>query len=179
LKIDYCFALPNHKTFLIKPINNLLKKICYPLNDKIIIDPFANRIHGFSTIYNDINPNNKVGNNLDAFEFIKSFEDESIDGILFDPPYSLRQLKECYQNIGYSLTDYHTTSYFHDIKDEIFRILKPGGFVVSFGWNSNGMSKKSRFWKKELLIVHHGGVHNDTLALHEIKVQTTLKEGFD
>jgi tRNA1(Val) A37 N6-methylase TrmN6 len=174
MEFQYHFAMPEHKTFKIKPINNFLNKICNT-NNKVIIDPFSNRIHGFATYYNDINPDYKVGFNLDAMDFIKKYPDESVDGVLFDPPYSLRQLKECYHGIGKALTSYDTTSYFHDIKDEIFRVLKPGGFVISFGWNSNGMSKKSRFTKKELMLIHHGGVHNDTIVLHEIKTQSRLR----
>ena len=174
MDFEYHFAMPDHQTFKIKPINNFLNKICNS-NNKVIIDPFSNRIHGFATYYNDINPSNKVGFNLDAMDFIKTYDDESVDGVLFDPPYSLTQLKQCYDGIGKALTGYETTSYFHNIKDEIFRVLKPGGFVISFGWNSNGMAKKSRFTKKKLMIIHHGGVHNDTIVLHEIKSQSRLK----
>ena len=165
--------MPNKLTFKIPSIARMLKRIVFPLSGKIILDPFANRCHGFATNYNDINPNN-FGTNLEALDFIQTFPDSSVDGVLFDPPYSLRQLKECYDGIGKSLTGYHTTSYFHDIKKEIQRVVKPGGFVLSFGWNSCGIGKNKGFEIKEILLVSHGGLHNDTIVTYEINKQRRL-----
>ena len=163
MKIDYKFVMPNHLTFKMKPIKKFIKKSGF------FIDPFSNRKHEYADIHNDIDPSSKVDYNLCALEFLKMFEDESIDGVLFDPPYSLRQLKEVYSSIGHSLTQMHTTTYFRDIKNEISRIVKKGGLVYSFGWSSVGMGKSRNFKKEELLILTHGGYHNDTLCLKERK----------
>jgi hypothetical protein len=157
----------------IPSISKFLAKIVYPIGDKIILDPFANRNHGFATHYNDINPNN-YGSNLDALDFLKQFESSSVDGVLFDPPYSLRQLKECYEGLGKALTGYDTTSYFHDVKREIARVVKPGGFVVSFCWNSVGIGKNKGFEIEEILLISHGGLRNDTICTFEIFKQMRL-----
>ena len=171
--INRAWDMPNKLTFSIPSISKFLTRSLMPLNGKIIIDPFANRNHGFATKYNDINPNN-YGSNLDALEFLKSFDDCSVDCVLFDPPYSLRQLKECYEGIGKSLTHYDTTSYFTDVKNEISRVVKPGGMVISFGWNSVGIGKQNGFEIKEILLVSHGGHHNDTIVTLEVNNQRRL-----
>lgn len=36
---------------------------------------------------------------MDALEFLKLFDDESVDVVLFDPPYSPRQVKEIYDKV--------------------------------------------------------------------------------
>ena len=165
--------MPNKHTFKIPSISKFLSKIVYPIGDKIILDPFANRKHGFATHYNDINPNN-YGSNLDALDFLKQFESCSVDGVLFDPPYSLRQLKECYEGIGKALTGHDTNHFFTEIKNEIQRVVKPNGFVVSFGWNSVGIGKGKGFEIQEIILVSHGGIKNDTICTYEINKQMRL-----
>jgi len=59
--------------------------------------------------------------------------------------------------------------YWADCKNEIARILKPGGKVICFGWNSMGLGKGRGFVMKRLLIINHGGSRNDTLVTVEIK----------
>lgn len=90
--------------------------------------------------------------------------------VLYDPPYSLRQVKECYEGVGVTVTQEHTkASWRAKHLDEIARILKPGGFCLSFGWNTNGVGKKRGFEIVEILVVAHGGSKNDTLCTVEVK----------
>lgn len=98
------------------------------------------------------------------------FEDETIDLVLFDPPYSGRQVKECYSRLGKTVTINDTNAgYFTKFKKEISRVLKKGGICISFGWNTNGMGKKYGFEVIEVLDVAHGSRHNDTLVTIEVK----------
>ena len=60
------------------------------------------------------------------------------------------------------------------MKNEIARITKPGGVVLSFGWNTNGIGKKRGFDQVEIMIVDHGGAHNATLCLAENKTKKTF-----
>ena len=62
-------------------------------------------------------------------------------------------------------------SYWSNQKKEISRIVKPGGKVITFGWNSGGIGKKYGFKIKEILLVSHGGWHNDTICTLDIKVK--------
>ena len=57
----------------------------------------------------------------------------------------------------------------HLHKKEISRILKTGGKVITFGWNSGGIGKTNGFEISRILLVPHGGWHNDTICTVEIK----------
>lgn len=166
IQIDRVWAMPNKNTFSIKPIHNLIEE---EITEGLWIDPFANE-NKLATITNDLNPKFDTDYHIDALEFLKLFKNSSVDGVLYDPPYSPRQIKECYENIGLK-TNQKTTqaSFWSEQKKEISRIVKPNGKVISFGWNSGGIGKKYGFTIKKILLVPHGGWHNDTICTVEIK----------
>lgn len=167
IKIERKWSMPNKNTFDIKPIKELLKKEVD--NSKLWIDPFANK-NKIATITNDLNPEYDTTYHMDALEFLKMFDDNSVDGVLYDPPYSPRQVSECYKHIGYNVTQETTrASFWGNHKKEISRIVKPGGKVITFGWNSGGIGMKYGFEIKNILLVPHGGWHNDTICTVEIK----------
>lgn len=171
MKFNYHWSMPNKETFKIKPINDYLKNISKnsPSCEIISIDPFARRKHEFALITNDINENNNTDFNECASKFLERFEDNSINLILFDPPYSLRQVKECYDSIGKSLTHFESKKFYSNIRDIISKKIIPGGQVISFGWSSVGMGNKRGFDKEEITLICHGGQHNDTIILREVK----------
>ena len=130
------WGYPNKNTFDILPIRDLLMQEIG--EDEFWVDPYANK-NKFATVTNDLNPECSTDYNLDALEFLKLFDDSSVDGVLFDPPYSPRQVSECYKQFGYEVTGEMTRSTFWmKQKKEIERIVKPGGKVISFAWNSGG-----------------------------------------
>ena len=107
---------------------------------------------------------------MDALDFLKMFDTDSVDGVLYDPPYSPRQVSECYNNVGYNVTwDTTKASFWGNHKREISRIVKIGGKVITFGWNSGGIGYKYGFEIQKVLLVPHGGWHNDTICTVEIK----------
>lgn len=165
------WAMPNKNTFTVNPIKDL---ILSEKSEGIWIDPFANE-NKFATITNDLNPIFDTDYHLDALDFLKLFDDESIDGILYDPPYSPRQVSECYNNVGYNITwDTTKASFWSNHKKEISRILKIGGKVITFGWNSGGIGTSYGFSKTKILLVPHGGWHNDTICTVEIKTENKV-----
>jgi len=108
---------------------------------------------------------------MEALEFLRFHKDACADGVLFDPPYSPRQISECYKQVGRAVHMADTQSSFYgDRKAEVARILKPGGLALCFGWNSGGIGIKNGFEMLEILIVPHGGAHNDTICTVERKV---------
>jgi hypothetical protein len=160
------WCMPDSNTFSIKPIKNLMLRYLKGVS----IDPFANT-QKLATYTNDLNPEYGTTHNMDALDFLKSFENDSIDTILFDPPFSQRQVAEVYKKFNISVNMETTqTSYWTYLKTEIARILKPGGIVISCGWNSNGVGKKNDFEMIEVLLVSHGSMHNDTIVTVERKV---------
>jgi hypothetical protein len=167
MKIERKWSMPNKNTFDIKPIKELLKNEVD--NSKIWIDPFANK-NKIATITNDLNPEYDTTHHMDALEFLKMFDDNSVDGVLYDPPYSPRQVSECYKHVGYNVTQETTrATFWGNHKKEISRIVKPGGKVITFGWNSGGIGMKYGFEIQHILLVPHGGWHNDTICTIEIK----------
>lgn len=164
--IERVWAMPNKNTFDIKPINQLIKE---ELTDGLWIDPFANK-NKLATITNDLSLEFDTDYHLDALEFMKMFDTSSVDGVLYDPPYSPRQVSECYNNVGYNVTwDTTKASFWGNHKREISRIVKIGGKVITFGWNSGGIGYKYGFEIERIMLVPHGGWHNDTICTVEIK----------
>lgn len=171
MKVNRTWAMPNKNTFSIPPINALIMK--YISKSKVWVDPFMGNSPFKSyccNLTNDLNPEIEAQYHLDAVEFLSQLEDNIADGVFFDPPYSPRQLAECYKNVGKTVTMFDTQSRFWgDCRREIARITKVGGIAISCGWNSVGISKFHGFEINEILLVCHGGQHNDTIITVEEK----------
>jgi len=144
---------------------------------KYVADPFARNYEG-AYYTNDLNPNTSAHNHMDAEEFLHMLRrrDVVLDGALFDPPYSPRQISECYQNIGREVTgkDTQNARLYKRVRDAMDAIIKPGGVVLSFGWNSAGMGKTRGYEIEEILLVAHGGAHNDTICVAERKNEQSV-----
>ncbi|MDK9580584.1 hypothetical protein QQA45_03510 [Sneathia sanguinegens] len=159
--------MPNKNTFEILPIKKLIVEEVDL--SKYWIDPFANR-NKVATVTNDLSMEYDTDYHLDALDFMKLFEDNSVDGVLYDPPYSPRQVSECYNDVGYNVTwDTTKASFWGNHKREISRIVKIGDKVITFGWNSGGIGYKYGFEIERILLVPHGGWHNDTICTVEVK----------
>ncbi len=166
ISIERVWAMPNKNTFDIKPIHDLITE---ELTDGLWIDPFANQ-NKLATVTNDLSMEFDTDYHLDALDFLKLFDSNSVDGVLYDPPYSPRQVSECYNNVGYNVTwDTTKASFWGNHKREISRIVKLGGKVITFGWNSGGIGYKYGFEIERILLVPHGGWHNDTICTVEVK----------
>jgi hypothetical protein len=174
IRIERIWSMPNKNTFEIAPIKKLLtEEVDLTL---IWIDPFANR-NKIASITNDLNMTYDTTYHMDALDFLKMFADESVDGVLYDPPYSPRQVSECYNDVGYNVTwDTTKASFWGNHKREISRIVKKGGKVITFGWNSGGIGYKYGFEITRILLVPHGGWHNDTICTVEIKTHDPIQK---
>ena len=167
IRIERIWSMPNKNTFEIAPIKALLEEEVDL--KKYWIDPFANR-NKIASVTNDLSMEYDTDYHLDALDFLKMFENSSVDGVLYDPPYSPRQVSECYNDVGYTVTwDTTKASFWGNHKREISRIVKIGGKVITFGWNSGGIGYKYGFEIERILLVPHGGWHNDTICTVEVK----------
>jgi hypothetical protein len=171
--VNRVWSMPNSRTFKIKPIRELLQRVC--IGGKWA-DPYANACTitavcpSLSVVTNDLSTEFSTDFHLDALAFLQTFADSSLDGVLYDPPYSTRQISECYKSVGKACTIGDTqSSFWSKQKDEIARIVKPGGVVLCFGWNSMGIGMSRGFTLSEILMIPHGGPHNDTLVTVETK----------
>ena len=150
-------------------------------NQKIkILDPFArnHRQKGCITVSNDLDPQFNTTYNLEAHEFAKLDLGNDFDLILFDPPYSLRQLKDCYNGIGKELELWQTHNMWGKCKDDLVSKLKIGGYVISFGWNTQGFGKNRGFEKREINNFQSAGAEDryNLLVTVEQKTQRNLDE---
>ena len=153
------------------------------LENKVrIIDPFAReyRQPGCITISNDLNPEFNTTFNMEANDFGEHMNDgETVcDLIFFDPPYTLRMLKDHYDGIGKDLKLWQTNNMWRRCKDNLAAILRPGGYVISFGYHTHGFGRYRGFDKREILILERPGSPDkyDLLITVEEKVQFTLFE---
>lgn len=167
MKITRQWAMPSMNTFTIKPIREIVLR--YVGDGKGWIDPFAGE-NSPAEITNDLNPQKPAKYHMHALYFAKMLNGQ-YNGCLFDPPYSLRQVKECYTGIGCEDFMAQDANHFpYDIKREIAKKIKPNGIVISCGWNSGGFGMKLGFKIVEILLVAHGGWHNDTIVTVEQKI---------
>lgn len=165
MDIKRIWAMPNKWTFTIKPIKELLCRYVY--DGEWWCDPYAGE-NSPAAIQNDLS--GKCAYCMDALEFLKTRQDNEFDGVLIDPPYSLRQVSEHYKKAGIKITGWHTSpGYNSALKNKVARIVKPGGKAICFGWNSMGIGKTRGFKMIEVLLVPHGGSKNDTIVTVETK----------
>lgn len=176
MNINREWAMPNSDTFSVPPIGEFVKK--YLVNSKVSVDPFA-RNKEWATYTNDLNPQTSAQYHLDALEFMEGLAEQGVkaDLVIFDPPYSPRQLAECYKQVGRKATMQDTQAKsWSDWKNAIANIITAKCIVLSFGWNTVGMGKNRGFEIAEILMVCHGGQHNDTICMAETRLPSKQME---
>lgn len=170
IQFTRCFAMPNAETFSIKPIGEFVRR--YLVEAKVSVDPFA-RNRDWATHTNDINRETSAQAHMDAEDFLSHLAERGVvaDLVIFDPPYSPRQVSEHYKAAGREVTaeDTQNGRLYRRVRDAINRIARPGTVVLSFGWQSMGMGVNRGYEPIEILLVPHGGGHNDTICLAERK----------
>lgn len=161
------WCMPCPWTFTIHPIRVLLNK--YVGDGKGWVDPFAGN-NSPAEFTNDHNPERKAKYHLEAIDFCIKLNGR-YEGILFDPPYSFTQVKKHYEKLGQKATRENTSVAFYEkVKSAMCEKIKPGGYAISFGWNTNGFGKRRGFKIVEIMAVAHGGSRNDTLCVVEKKL---------
>jgi hypothetical protein len=160
--ITRTWAMPSPATFSIAPISALLDRW---LSDcEVVIDPFSgDSTRG--TLRNDLR------NGMEATLWLDSLSVQA-DAVLFDPPYSPRQISESYKRVGLDvgMRETQNARLYKDTKDRLDRLLKPNGIAICCGWNSAGFGKTRGYEFEEILLVAHGGAHNDTIVTVERKL---------
>lgn len=163
--------MPNSETFSVKPIGEFVQR--YLAASKRSVDPFA-RNCTWATVTNDLDPKTCAQYHMEAEAFLRDrhFWFESFDLGIFDPPYSPRQISECYKSVGLAvgMKETQNAALYKRVRDALHETMLSGGIVLSFGWSSNGMGKTRGYEIVEILLVAHGGGHNDTICMAERKL---------
>lgn len=172
MKFSRTWAMPNSDTFSVPPIGEFVQR--HIAESKVSVDPFA-RNKRWATHTNDINPNTEAEYHLDAVAFLDILHSKlfvQCDLMILDPPYSPRQISECYKEIGksVSMADTQSGNLYRTVRDAADKLVARGGRVISFGWNSVGMGIKRGYQLEEIMLCCHGGAHNDTICISEVKL---------
>lgn len=168
------WAMPSADTFDCKPIAEFVRRYLKGVS----VDPFS-RNKRWATHTNDLNPATAAEHHMDAEAFLTRLADQGVkaDCIILDPPYSPRQISECYAAAGLKagMKDTQNAALYARVRKAAKRLCKPGTVVLSFGWNSAGMGEGCK--RLETLLVAHGGAHNDTICVaDEMPAQTEEME---
>ncbi|KKL96506.1 hypothetical protein LCGC14_1843780 [marine sediment metagenome] len=169
VRIERHHAQPNRWTFTIPPIAALIAEEGV---GEGWIDPFAG-MHSPAEHRNDINVDMFADEHMDAREWLRFMDSEQFAGAIYDPPYSYRQAVEMYGERKLP-KNYTTFEYWAQCRDELARLIKPGGKAICCGWNSVGLGKSRGFHMERVLLVPHGGGRNDTIVTVEMKIQGRL-----
>lgn len=152
-RFDYIKCPLNRWTFSIKPIKNWVENNC----EGQTLNLFAGRTKlNINEIRNDLNDESLADYHKDALQFVKEWGGKGFDTILLDPPYAYRKSMEMYGGIK--------ASPFRQLKDEIPKILKQNGIVITFGYHSNTMGNNRGFKVERIALFSHGGAIHDTIA---------------
>ena len=117
-------------------------------------------------ISNDIDINMKTDYHMDVMEFVEKWEGEPFNTVILDPPYNWRKAKEKY--------DGRMIGKYPQLKNKLLNIITKESIVITFGYDTVGMSKSRGFNKIAICLVCHGGDHRDTLCLVEEKIKPKL-----
>lgn len=156
--------MPNKATFEIKPIREFVARYVENRIGFISVDPFA-RNSKLAVYTNDIDPNTTADCHMDAEAYLDHLPRSIAHVVIFDPPYSPRQMQEGYRQPRNGKAQTQNGALYSRVRKAIIPVLRPGGLVLSFGWNSIGMGKD--FDIMEILLCCHGGAHNDTVCMAE------------
>jgi hypothetical protein len=175
LVFNRVWAMPNVDTFDVWPIAQFVK--WHLTRATVSCDPFA-RNKQWATHTNDLNPKTSAQHHLDAEEFLGMLQRQGVrcDLAILDPPYSPRQISECYKEAGLEvgMRDTQNAALYSRVRNALMPVLTNDATVLSFGWNSSGMGMKHGFAISEILLVCHGAAHNDTICLAEKRVTMEL-----
>jgi len=164
IRVDFTYLNqpPKRYTFEQKELKKWVEKWCRGKT----LNLFAGKTKlDVNEVRVDMDPEMPADFNMTADEFL-DMNTDVFDTVILDPPYSLRKAHEKYQG--------RYMNNFTRIKEKVSRIVRAGGRVISFGYDSTGMSRKNGFKKIAVCLVNHKGMHNDTIGLVEEKYQESL-----
>lgn len=165
--ITRAWAMPNAETFDMPPVAEFIHRwMRHPS-----VDPFA-RNSQTATHRNDLSPATSAEHHMEAALFCAMLAERGIvaEMVLFDPPYSPGQVVEVYQSVGLDKASAGQNGrLYREVRDGLNALLAPGGIALSFGWNSAGFGVERGYEVLEIMLVAHGGAHNDTICVAEWK----------
>jgi len=112
--------------------------------------------HDGEIVRNDLNPERNANTRHDVAEIAEHFETQSFDTVIFDPPFDEKQAETKYDGL-------HAKDVYSALRG-FNELVRPGGHVVTFGWNSWGMRSFDAFERVETVLLQRGPIHRDVIV---------------
>jgi tRNA G10 N-methylase Trm11 len=122
--------------------------------------------HEDEIIRNDLNPEMNADTHHDVASIATHFPSESFDTVVFDPPFDDLQAADKYD----SLRADNVLQAFQQFE----QLVRPGGVVITFGWNSWGMGSCATFEREETVLFQRGPVKRDVIATVDRRTEHSL-----
>lgn len=169
MQIERVWAMPHKWTFRVLPIAALLAE---EIHDPMVwADSTAGECSpaGISNDWREAAP---AQAHLDALVWASALPAAVLDGVLFDPPYSLEQAERRY-GVPRTLWPKGTADFEHywsQVMYALAKAVRPGGKLIRCGWTSAGFGKVRGCQLTRILLVCHGAAHpHDTIVTVETK----------
>lgn len=117
--------------------------------------------HDGEIVRNDLNPERDADTHVDVAEIAEHFEARSFDTVIFDPPFDEAQAEDKYDGL-------HAKDVYAAL-EQFNELVRPGGKVVSFGWNSWGMRSFSAFERSRTTLLQRGPIHRDVIVTVDVR----------
>ena len=124
--------------------------------------------HDRPVIRNDLNPERVADTHVDVAELTEHFPEQSFDWVVFDPPFDQQQADEKYDGI-------HARDIYAALR-EFNALVRPGGGVITFGWNSWGMRSFPAFERSDLYLLQRGPIHRDVIVTVDRRTSGSILE---
>ena len=118
-------------------------------------------VHDHEIIRNDIDQDRDADLHVDVCNIADELEPESIDTVVYDPPFSQNQANRSYdgQQVGDDAL----------AKRQFDEILRPGGRVIQFGFSTTCMPMSMGYEREEVAVWNTLGRMNDYLSVVDKK----------
>lgn len=122
--------------------------------------------HTDEIVRNDLNPDRDADYHFDVCEIADHLESGSFDTVVFDPPFDDLQAEDKYD----SLRADDVLAAFEQFNE----LVRPGGRVITFGWNSWGMSSLPSFDREETVLFQRGACLRDVITTVDVRSTHSL-----
>jgi len=166
IKFTYLKQPPSKFTFDMPKLKRWVEDRC----EGKVLNLFAGKtMLGIDELRNDICIDMPAHYHLEVEEFIKMAVEKGLkfDTVILDPPYNSRKSREKYEG--------RYIGSFTKIKDILPQIITENGLVITFGYDTVGMSKSRGIEKIEICIICHNGDYQDTLGVMERRISNNLQ----
>lgn len=124
--------------------------------------------HDGEIVRNDLNPDRDADTHYDVASISDHFEAGSFDTIIFDPPFDDTQADDKYDGL-HAKDVYAAFRCFNEL-------VRPGGKVITFGWNSWGMKTFPAFERDDVYLLQRGPCLRDVIVTVDRRTTQSLAE---